>query len=81
MGNRQMRIFPIAVSFAISYLSGITILGNTAEIYFYGITFCFYYIGSSIAMTLTALLMVPVYHPLKITSVNQVRYLLDVHSP
>ena len=74
MGGKQMQVFPIAISFAITYLSGISILGNTSEIYFYGITFCFYYLGSGIAMTLTALLMVPVYHPLGITSVNQVRF-------
>ena len=76
MGEKKIQMFPIAISLAISYLSGVTLLGNTSEIYFYGITFCFFYIGVGTSMTLTALLMVPVYHPLGITSVNQVRFCL-----
>ena len=67
-------MFPVGVSLAVSYVSGVTLLGNTAEIYFYGITFCLYYVGSTVAMMTSAFLIVPVYHPLGITSINEVRY-------
>ena len=71
MGNRHMSVAPVAVSFAVSFFSGNTILGHSAEIYLHGITLVFGYIGSMIGLLMVIKLLVPVYHPLKLTSVNQ----------
>ena len=73
MGNRQMAVVPVAISLAVSFLSGVSILGNAAEIYFYGLTFAVTYTGTAVAMVVVNTLVVPVFHPLQLTSINQVR--------
>jgi Na+/proline symporter len=39
VANRQMTVFPTAMSLLASFMSGITILGNPAESYNYGTMF------------------------------------------
>ncbi len=39
LGNRSMGVFPSSLSLLASFMSGITILGNPAEVYNYGTLF------------------------------------------
>ena len=72
IGDRRMSYIPVAISLAVSYVSGITILGTSTEVYLYGITMAFGYVGAVISLVLALTLMVPLYHPLQLTSINQV---------
>ncbi|KAG5681246.1 hypothetical protein PVAND_010697 [Polypedilum vanderplanki] len=68
MGGRNMKVFPVAMSLVASFVSGITLLGTSTEIYLYGTQYCYI----AIAIILSALIMhftiIPVFHELQITS-------------
>ena len=73
LAGRKMNILPAAMSLMISYLSAITLLGDAAENYFFGITYSLYIISSIISTLLAAFIFVPLFYPLRITSVQEVR--------
>lgn len=73
MANGALGVIPSAVSISVTFLSAITILGNAAEIYFFGITYWFHVFGMSAAALVVAYAFVPLYHPLRLTSLNRVR--------
>uniref|UniRef100_A0A182U0H1 Sodium/solute symporter n=1 Tax=Anopheles melas TaxID=34690 RepID=A0A182U0H1_9DIPT len=68
VGGRKMKIIPVSVSLVASWISGISLLGTSTEIYVYGVQYC--YIVS--AVVLMGLMMnyifLPVFHDLQITS-------------
>ncbi|XP_055604763.1 uncharacterized protein LOC129752995 [Uranotaenia lowii] len=68
VGGRKMKIFPVAVSLVASWISGISLLGTSTEIYIYGTQYC--YIVFAIVMTGIAMhyIFLPVFHDLQITS-------------
>ena len=68
MGNRSLGVIPVALSMFMSYISAILVLGNTAEMYQHGTQQFLASIGSSFAYASTALLLVPLFYPLNITS-------------
>ena len=72
MADRKVQVLPAAASLMISYLSAITLLGDTTELYFYGITFGLYIFATWAAVLLCMELFVPLFYPLKITSVQEV---------
>ncbi|XP_060086170.1 sodium-dependent multivitamin transporter-like [Ylistrum balloti] len=69
VGNRRLKMLPVAISFVVSFESSILVLGYPAEIYIYGDQL----LWTSVAFmftTLTAIrVVVPLFHPLKLTSV------------
>ena len=66
--NRSLGTLPVALSMFMSYISAILVLGNTAEMYQYGIQQWLAMFGSSFAYFLSGLIFVPLFFPLKITS-------------
>ncbi|XP_076096449.1 sodium-coupled monocarboxylate transporter 1-like isoform X1 [Mytilus galloprovincialis] len=68
LGNRRMSIIPVAISLIVSFESSIMMLGTPAEIYVFGIQNIMWAFGWFIANLLSIKLMVPLIHPLKITS-------------
>ena len=68
MGNRALGTIPVAMSMFMSYISAILVLGNTAEMYTHGIQQWLAMFGSSFAYALSAILFVPLFFPLNITS-------------
>lgn len=72
VGGRKMKIIPVSVSLVASWISGISLLGTSTEIYVYGVQYC--YIVS--AVVLMGLMMnyifLPVFHDLQITSAYEV---------
>lgn len=69
--NRQLRPFPVALSIIMSFISGILVLGTSAEMYIYGTQLWFESLGRSIVYPISAYLFVPLMYRLKITSVFQ----------
>ncbi|XP_071086272.1 sodium-dependent multivitamin transporter-like [Haliotis cracherodii] len=72
VGGRDMQIIPVALSLVVSFESSIMILGIPAEVYVYGAQVWISSFSSCLTVfILTGLLVVPLMHPLKITSVNE----------
>ncbi|KAK6185236.1 hypothetical protein SNE40_007511 [Patella caerulea] len=69
--NRSMGVVPVAISILVSFMSAILILGTPAEMYVEGTQFYMRVIGSSGAL-FAALIFVPLFFPLKVTSSYEV---------
>lgn len=76
LGNRKMAIIPVAISLLVSFESSIMMLGVPAETYVFGIQNIMGNFGWFVANLLAIKIMVPLIHPLKITSAYEVRYIL-----
>uniref|UniRef100_A0A1Q3G592 Putative sodium/solute symporter n=2 Tax=Culex tarsalis TaxID=7177 RepID=A0A1Q3G592_CULTA len=68
VGGRKMSVFPVSVSLVASWISGISLLGTSTEIYVYGTQYC--YIVFAIVLMGFAMhyIFLPVFHDLQITS-------------
>ncbi|XP_052084212.1 sodium-coupled monocarboxylate transporter 1-like [Mytilus californianus] len=71
MGNREMSCLPVAVSILVSFQSAILILGAPAEMYTKGTQYYLYVFGQMSAVVLATILFVPLFYPLKMTSMYQ----------
>jgi len=72
LGNRKLRVLPVALSVAVSYQSGITMLGIPADTYMFGIVFIWNSLAAILSLLFTMQITVPLFHPLKITSIYEV---------
>ena len=72
VGGRTMKFLPVAISLMVSFESSIMMLGLPAEMYVYGVQWWFSCLGYLVSQTLSAIVMVPLLHPLKITSAYEV---------
>ncbi|XP_050069153.1 sodium-coupled monocarboxylate transporter 1-like [Anopheles maculipalpis] len=68
VGGRKMKIIPVSVSLVASWISGISLLGTSTEIYVYGVQYC--YIVCAVVLMGLAMnyIFLPVFHDLQITS-------------
>ncbi|XP_021344994.1 sodium-dependent multivitamin transporter-like isoform X2 [Mizuhopecten yessoensis] len=71
LGNRNMTIIPVGLSLMVSYESSIMMLGFPAEVYTYGIMFWWFTIGFMLAQLIAIRIVVPLIHPLRVTSVYE----------
>lgn len=72
MANRNLKIVPVAISILVSFLSAILILGAPAEMYTKGTQYYLYVFGQMAAVVLATVLFVPLFYPLKLTSMYEV---------
>lgn len=72
-GGRNMPAIPVGLSLCASFMSAVQVLGVPAEASRYGLKFVYMCLGQSINSLLTALLFLPVFYRLGITSTNQVK--------
>ena len=72
VGGRAMKFLPVAISLMVSFESSIMMLGLPAEMYVYGVQWWFSCVGYLVAHFLSIFIMVPLLHPLKITSAYEV---------
>ena len=72
MGNRQLKPLPVALSIFMSVISGILVLGLSAEMYMYGTQMWMDAFARSIFYAISAWIFVPMMYKLKITSVYEV---------
>ncbi|CAH3127122.1 unnamed protein product [Porites lobata] len=68
MAGRSMSSLPVAVSVLASFVSSIAILGNPAEVYTYGFQYWFQCFTNFISVPIMALVFLPVYYNLQLTS-------------
>lgn len=72
LGGGDLKIFPVGISILASFTSAISILGFSAEIYRYGTIYLMITLSYPLTQGLTALIFIPLFHGLKITSAYQV---------
>ncbi|XP_070393596.1 sodium-coupled monocarboxylate transporter 1-like isoform X1 [Dermacentor albipictus] len=70
MGNRELGVFPVAMSLMASFQSATTVLGYPAEMYYKGTQFWVAIFGLAISNVIAAELFLPVLYNLHMTSVN-----------
>ena len=73
LADRQMRIWPVAISLLVSYLSAITLLGVPSEIYTYGAQYYVLILSYFIICSAVAIVFVPMFHRVNVTCANEVR--------
>ncbi|XP_056008018.1 putative sodium-dependent multivitamin transporter isoform X2 [Ostrea edulis] len=71
LGNRNMNFLPVMFSLMVTSQSSILILGVPAEVYLFGYLAAFVGFGFWFAFWVAARIIIPVVHPLKITSINE----------
>ena len=77
LANRKYKTLPVAISMVATFCSSLSMIGFPAEAYAYGIGIACYAIGTLCSYSFNAIFIVPVFHPLKLTSVYgyfQLRY-------
>lgn len=74
LANRKLKVIPVGISLLVTYLSAINILGIPAEIFYFGVELWFFVIGFTFGSFITCATFVPLLHPLKITTINEVRH-------
>ncbi|XP_036147769.1 sodium-coupled monocarboxylate transporter 1 isoform X2 [Monomorium pharaonis] len=71
VGGQKMSVFPISMSLIASYISGIALLGLPAEMYVYGTQFWCIAIADSFVSVTMAIVYLPVFYELRITSIYE----------
>ena len=71
-GDHKLMALPVSVSLNATIFSAILVIGIPAENYVYGGIFWLFFLGHSLGAILGAIIFVPVFHPLRLTSVNEV---------
>uniref|UniRef100_A0A8C1K7N5 Solute carrier family 5 member 5 n=1 Tax=Cyprinus carpio TaxID=7962 RepID=A0A8C1K7N5_CYPCA len=77
-GGRGFSAVPVGLSLCASFMSAVQVLGVPSEAYLYGFKFLYMCLGQALNSLITAVLFVPVFYRLKITSSCQV-WILTVH--
>ena len=72
LGNKNMSIFPIAMSLTASHISGITLLGAPSEIYTFGTQYWMMCLAACIVCAVVATAYLPVFYTLQLTSTYEV---------
>lgn len=72
VGGRKMQIFPVSVSLVASWISGISLLGTSTEIYVYGTQYCYIVFAVIMMGFVMHHVFLPVFHELQITSAYEV---------
>ncbi|XP_030855923.1 sodium-dependent multivitamin transporter-like [Strongylocentrotus purpuratus] len=75
LADRSMNSLPIALSTVVSFLSAITLLGIPAEIYTHGVQYWWTSFSCLIMMSLTAIIFIPVYYGLGLTTAYEYLHL------
>ncbi|WAR15314.1 SC5A5-like protein, partial [Mya arenaria] len=71
LAGRKSKTLPVTLSFVVTFQSSIMVLALPAEGYVYGMKYLFLAISGGIAFIFTAFFVVPVFHPLKLTSIYE----------
>ncbi|EDO40313.1 predicted protein, partial [Nematostella vectensis] len=71
LADRKMKVWPVAISLLVSYLSAITLLGVPSEIYTYGAQYYVLIISYFIICAFVAIIFVPMFRRVNITCANE----------
>ncbi|KAB0796170.1 hypothetical protein PPYR_10231 [Photinus pyralis] len=84
LGNREMKILPVALSLVASLCSGVTLLGHSADVYLYGANIVWNCLSCFVASVIGFYFYVPVVMKLKTPNVFEyfgVELLALIHKP
>lgn len=70
--SRNVGLVPLTLSLFVSWFSALSVLGDTAEAYYYGSVYWYLFLGHGLCMV-TTLYFAPKYQALKLTSAYEVR--------
>ena len=76
VANRRLAVLPVAISLLMSGVSANGMLGMAAEMYYFGTQAFMENLGKVLVYPIPILLLVPLIHPLKLTSVLEVGFVL-----
>ncbi|XP_055907808.1 sodium-coupled monocarboxylate transporter 1 [Eupeodes corollae] len=68
VGGRKMKVFPVSLSLIASFVSGISLLGTSTEIYVYGTQYAFMLFTIGFAGIISWYIFLPVFINLQLTS-------------
>uniref|UniRef100_A0A0B6ZCF7 Sodium-coupled monocarboxylate transporter 1 n=1 Tax=Arion vulgaris TaxID=1028688 RepID=A0A0B6ZCF7_9EUPU len=71
LGSRSLGAIPVCLSLFATFQSAISLLGTPAEVYTYGTMVMYGTVGTVISYAIAAVTVVPLFHPLRITSVYE----------
>ncbi|CAF1372852.1 unnamed protein product [Rotaria sordida] len=71
LADGKMHVFPTALSIMVSFVSAITLLGTPSEVYMSGTMFLYQAASWSIASMVTALIFVPKFREMNLTSIYE----------
>lgn len=71
LAGRKSPTIPVALSFIVTFQSSLLIIGVPAEAYAYGMKSGYYVVGILVAYLFAGFFVVPVFHPLRLTSVYE----------
>lgn len=72
LGGRDQKILPVAVSMMTSFISGLTLIGCPAELYYHGPYYATIILSYIAWVPFSAFILLPVFYSLGHVSVNQV---------
>ena len=75
LADRKSKLIPVTLSFIVTFQSSLMILGTPAEVYLYGGVYAYYTIVVALSFIITGIFIVPVFYPLKLTTVHEYLYL------
>ena len=78
LGGGDLRVFPVGISMMASFTSAIAILGFSSEMYLYGTQYWIVVLSYPFTQGLAALVYVPLFHGLKLTTAYQVALSLQL---
>ncbi|KRG01432.1 sodium-coupled monocarboxylate transporter 1 isoform X3 [Drosophila mojavensis] len=68
VGGRKMKVLPVSLSLVASFVSGISLLGTSTEIYVYGTQYAFILVTLAISGMISWYIFLPVFCNLQLTS-------------
>ncbi|RXG55226.1 Sodium-coupled monocarboxylate transporter 1 [Armadillidium vulgare] len=71
MGNRSLKPLPVSMSLITSYVSAMTTIGYSAEVYANGLQISTIALGCPLAIIFSYYFLLPVLYSLKLTSINE----------
>lgn len=74
LGDRKLSVLPVAVSLMTSCISGLTLLGSSAELYYQGPSYSFVFVAILAAGPITAYTILPVFYKMHELSLNRVSF-------
>ena len=83
LANQSMHVFPVSISFFLSWYSAIAFLGEPVEVYYYGGIYLFIGIGYLVGLVPVAIYFAPMFHKLQLVScfeVSQPNSIIYYHS-
>ncbi|XP_059148705.1 sodium-coupled monocarboxylate transporter 2-like [Physella acuta] len=70
-GGRQMSVVPVALSLFVTFMSAISLMGNSTDMYTYSVMVMTIYIGLSLSYVVGLFTIVPLFYSLQLTSIYE----------